>query len=276
MIEMKEVFEFKNYKDFIRSKVGPRTSRLGVKGAIAKALRCQPTYVSQVLNGHAHFSLEQGEIISEFFGLTHEQKHYFLLLIQRARSGTKRLEKYFSEQIDQVLAQRLVLTARLGTGNVLSKEDQSIYYSSWNYAAVHMALTIPAFRKPEQISETLGLSRKRVSEVITFLCHAGLAVREGNTYRVGTAQIRLGNDSHNIIKHHTNWRNKAIESLDRESLTDLHYSAVVSLSKSDIVRLKETMLEFISSTVQKIRDSKEEALYCYCMDFFNVLRVDDF
>src|SRR4051812_35479383 len=125
MISSQEVFDFKSYKDFLKSKVGPETSRRGIKSAMAQALRCQPTYVSQVLNGHAHFSLEQGEILSDFFGFTNDQKHFFLLLIQRERSGTHRLENYFSEQLEQVLARRLVLTSRLGKGNVLPKEAQS-------------------------------------------------------------------------------------------------------------------------------------------------------
>jgi hypothetical protein len=38
------------------------------------------------------------------------------------------------------------------------------------------------------------------------------------------------------------------------------------------LRLRE--LEFISELVSEIRESKEEALYGYCMDFFDVARLE--
>jgi len=271
-MEVKEIFEFKTYKEFLRVKTGPSTLRLGVKTAMAKALKCQPTYVSQVLNGTAHFSLEQGDLLSDFLGLINEEKHFFLLLLQRDRAGTKRLEQYFTDQIEQVLTRRLVLTNRLGKENSITPEHQSIYYSSWHYAAIHIALTIPELRQPAALARALGLPLKRISETLDFLCRTGLARQVDQKYILSKTTLRLGRDSHNILKHHTNWRTKAIESLDREEITDLHYSAVVSLGKEDVVKLKDHMLKFIAETIREVRNSKEEELYCYCIDFFDLTR----
>ncbi len=268
----KEVFDFKHYKDFLQHLVGPRSSRKGVKSAMARALRCQPTYVSQVLHGAADFSLEQAEKLAEFFGLTDEGRHFFLLLVQKDRAGTKALERYFAEQIEAVLARRLVLTKRLGESTALSTENQAIYYSSWHYAAVHMAVTIPDCAQPVALAMLLGLPLKRVAEVLEFLARAGLVIKKGAGYAVGNAQVRLGNQSHHIIRHHANWRQKAVESLDRESIRDLHYSGVFTLSQADVVRLKDKMLEFIGTLVKEVRESKEEAIYAYTMDFFGLER----
>lgn len=270
MAREKDIYEYRSYKAFLKSKVGPEGSRTGVKGAMARALRCQPTYVSQVLKGDAQFSLEQGEILAEHFGLTHEERHFFLLLIQKDRAGTKRLEKYFEEQVAEILTKRMVLTSRLGQGHALKKEDQSIYYSSWHYAAVHMAITVPEYRSVQAIAAKLGLTLKRTNEVLEFLERAGLAAKGDKGYQVGTAQIRLGKDSHNIIKHHTNWRNRAIESLDQEVITDLHYTAVVTLSREDVLRLKDMMLKFMKDCVELISPSNEEVLYAYNLDLFEV------
>jgi uncharacterized protein (TIGR02147 family) len=272
MLVSKEIFEFRSYKDFLHSRVGPPKSRHGLRIAMAKKLRCQPTYVSQVLNGRAHLSLEQGEALSDFFGLTSDQRHYFLLLIQWERAGTPSLASYFKEQLEEIKTRRLILTARLGGENKLSKEHQSIYYSSWHYAAIHMALTIPQLRSPRALAKALGLSLKRVSEVAEFLCSAGLAQKKGELLETGTNQIRLGKESHNILKHHTNWRHQAIDSLDRETLADLHYSGVVTLSREDVLKLKNRILEFIQESVKTVRESKEEELYCLAVDFFSLLR----
>jgi uncharacterized protein (TIGR02147 family) len=270
MASSESVYDYKHYKPYLLSKVGPKNTRLGIRGAMARALKCQSTYISQVLYGRAQLSLEQGELLSEFLGHSRDENHYFLLLIQRDRAGTKRLEKYFTDQIEDIIARRLVLTERLGSKNQLTKEAQSIYYSSWHYSAVHVALTVPELRTAKALSQFFRISLKRIKDVLDFLSNSGLANKVGDEYQVGDVQIRLGNSSHNIIKHHTNWRNQAIESLDREQPTDLHYSGVVSLSKKDVIKIKNQILEFIKETIDTIRKSEEEAVYSYCIDFFDL------
>lgn len=271
----KDIFQHRHYRDFLLARVGPAGTRSGVKGAMAKALRCQPTYVSQVLGGRGDFSLEQGEILADFFGLTEEEKHFFLLLLERDRAGTKSLEAYFTKQIEKVLHQRLVLTARLGAQNELRGEDLSIYYSSWQFSAVHIALTIPALRTSKALSRAFRLPLKRIAEVLEFLQRVGLAKKVGDHFEPGSSSIRIGNKAHQILAHHANWRHKAIESLERESILDLHYSGVFSLSREDVLRLKDRMLEFIDETVKTVRASPEEVLYSFCLDFFDLKRVDD-
>jgi hypothetical protein len=80
----------------------------------------------------------------------------------------------------------------------------------------------------------------------------------------------LGNDSKNILKHHTNWRLQAAESLDREELKDLHYSGVVSLSAADATKVKNIFLESIKASQSVIKDSKEEELCAVIIDFFSL------
>jgi len=92
MNEPVDIYDFGDYKTYLHTKVGPRTTRKGIRGALARTLRCQPTYVSQVLYGRAHFSLEQAELVSDFFGHTSDERHYLILLLQKDRAGTKRLE----------------------------------------------------------------------------------------------------------------------------------------------------------------------------------------
>jgi hypothetical protein len=53
---------------------------------------------------------------------------------------------------------------------------------------------------------------------------------------------------------------------------DLHYSMVVSLSRHDVVRIKERILEEIKENQAIIKNSKEEELYAYTIDFFSMKR----
>ena len=269
---VRSLYEFADYKDFLRDFVGPRTQRSGLRLALARATRCQPTYVSQVLYGQSHFSLEQGQSLAGLLALNTEDLHYFLLLIQKARAGTGELRVYFETQLAALQARRLTLTERLGTRNELGELEQSVYYSSWHYAAVHIAVTIPSLRTIPALMNCLGIQKKRIAEVIEFLQRVGLITNERGLLLPGSAFIRLGNNSPYIVKHHTHWRVQAVDSLERESLTDLHYSSVVSLSEGDVRKLKDRILGFISECVKTIQVSPEEKLYSYCIDFFDLGR----
>jgi uncharacterized protein (TIGR02147 family) len=266
------VFEFTQYKDYLVERLGGIGKRKGLRLAIARALQCQPTFVSQVLNGHAHFSLEQAEKISRFFGHSEDEQEYFFLLIQKERSGTAELKRYHAQKIAQLLGKRQILTHRLGKDAVLSRDEQSIYYSSWHYAAIHIAVTIPALRSREALADFFRVPQGKVGEILDYLTSTRLIVRAADGYNIGLAKIRLGNDSHNILRHHSNWRTQVLDALDREGPADLHYSAVISLSKADATRIKDAILDQLKKNLKITDASAEEELFCYCVDFFNLKR----
>jgi uncharacterized protein (TIGR02147 family) len=266
------VFDFDDYKRYLLAQAGVG-KRKGVRLAMANSLRCQPGHISHVLNGSAHFSPEQGEALSKFFAHTKEERHYFLLLLQKQRASTTALESYFDDQIQELKRKRLVLTERMGKAHSLSEEDRAKYYSSWIYAAIHIGLSVPALQDKRALSEFFQINPRKVAEVIEFLLAAGL-VREKarGGFEFGPTQVRIGNDSHHIIKHHTNWRNRAVESLEREDIEDLHYSGVFTLSHSDALKVKERLLEEIKACQKVIRDSPGEKIIAFNVDFFH-LRV---
>lgn len=199
-------------------------------------------------------------------------------MVLRDRAGTHTLKSNFQEQIDQILSNRLVLTKRLGQKNPLSEQDRSVFYSAWYFLAAQIGLTIPGWQTHENLAKNLGLTSKRSAEVLQFLCDAGLAKKKGSIFQPTETQIRLGKDSHHILKHHTNWRIKALEALEDETLKDLHYSAVVSLSEADVVRIKNLLLDQLKQNLEIIGASKEERLFVLNIDFFNLAKesTDEF
>lgn len=267
-----EIFESADYKQYLLTKVGGPNQKKGVKSAMARALGCQPTYITHVLTGHANLSLEQAEILNRFFAHTKEEGQVFLLMVLRDRAGTHTLKAGFQEQIDLILSNRLVLTKRLGQKNSLSEQDRAVFYSAWYFLATQIGLTIPEWRTHDALSKNLGLSRTRTAEVLQFLCEAGLVKKEGSNFQPTETQIRLGKDSHHILKHHSNWRIKALEALEDETLEDLHYSGVVSLSESDVVRIKNLLLDQLKENLKIIGESKEERLFVLNVDFFNLAK----
>lgn len=270
MFKENQIFEFNDYKAYLLSKLGKKNERKGLRSALARELQCQPTYISQVLNGDASFNLEQADKISAYLGHTQEEKHYFLLLVQLARAGTKSLREYYQHQLKEISEKRLVLTERLGKRTTLPKDAQSVYYSSWIYAACHIALTIPNLQSKQNLAQFFNLPLVKVNQVIEFLIQVGLAEVVGGKIQTQQNSIRVGRDSHNLLKHHMNFRSQAMESLDRESLEDLHYSSVFSLSQKDKLKVKDLLLDLIKSNAELVQASDSEDLCALAIDFFSL------
>ena len=271
----KDVFDYKEYKAYLHAVIAskPKAGR-GMRMALARSISAPVSHVSQVLGGNSQFSPEQAEGVNEFLGHTQEEAGFFLLLVQLARAGTPALRRRLETQLHQVIEKRLVLKDRLGVKASLSIEDQATFYSSWVYGAIHVMLTIEKFQSREAISRYLGISPKRTGEILQFLVSIGLAVPKDNgRFGVGTARIHLGSDSPMISKFHTNWRMRAIRALDEDNDdagSDLHYSSAITIADSDILRIKSILVKNIEEIKAIIRDSKEEGVHCFSLDFFRV------
>jgi uncharacterized protein (TIGR02147 family) len=266
------VFDYRDYKIYLNDVIVNRPERgRGMKSAIAEALGCQKAYVSQVLSGNAQFSLEQADSLNEFLGHSPDERHFFLLLIQLARAGKPSLVKYFEEQIKQIAENRLIIKERLRIKDTLSREHQAVYYSAWYYSAIHIMLGIERYQTKEALSKHLGLSQKRVTEVLDFLVSLGLAKQRSlGQFEIGPTRMHLERDSPMISKHHTNWRMSAIRSLERASEDELHYSVVASMSEEDRIKVKAMIVKFIQETMGVVHASKDEGVHCLALDFFPV------
>lgn len=272
---MKAIYEFRDYKVYLNALAAEKGQRSGFKSALAKACGCNNAYVSSVLNASAHFSLEQTELICSELKLSAAESHYLLLLVQRARAGTSRLVRYFDRQIEEVLEQNLNVKKRLAVKATLGREEQTQYYSSWIYAAIHVATSVPRLNgSAEKIAEYLDLPLANVREVLSFLETSGLVARGKGGYKPTDKHIHLGLDSVNLNRHHANWRLRALRDLDGNgSEQNLHYSSAVSLSREDSFRVREILLSALKSASEVIMASPEEDIFALNIDFMPLEKI---
>ena len=263
------IYDFDNYKSYVIEKINNSPSKgRGIKLKISEYLSCQTAYVSQVLNGKSNFSLEQAIKLNKFFDHTKDESHFFILLIHLERSGSEELSDYFKGQMKEIIKKRSDLKNRLAIKDSLKKVDQEIYYSSWMYAYIHMIVAIPEFRTPIAISRKMNVSREKIIKILTFLEETGLVQRNEGHYEVGVTKIHVTIDSPQINRHHTNWRLKAIKSIDINDSIDLHYSSIISMAQEDVPKVKEILIKAIEQYRIVVKDSKEEQMQVVCIDFF--------
>lgn len=265
------IFKYKKYKDYLRNKLeqdGKLTKGLRLK--LANHIGCQPSYLSQVLNGNPHFTLEQASLINSFFIHNKLEAKYFLLLVQYERSGTKDLKDFFLEQIEEILESRFDLKKRLKDTEEIPDEARHRYYSAWYYSVIHIILSIPEFQSINAISNRLHLPAALVKDTIEFLEETGLIKNEKGVYMLTKKRIHLDRDSIFIQQHHINWRSQALQSAEKNLTHDMHYSNTFSLARKDFPKIKEIFLKAIEDARSVIKPSKDEEMFAITLDVFNV------
>jgi uncharacterized protein (TIGR02147 family) len=268
----KKVFDFYDYKVFLGHLEQERShiSR-GFRSRLAEEAGCNNAFISQVLNTHANFSLEQALKICGHFKLYDQEERYFLLLVEYSRAGTPALRKHFKNLLDEIREQYLNIKGRVKEQAALSPESQATYYSQWYYSAIHMIVTVPQFRTVRDIAKGLKLNTILVEKVVTFLLSCGLLIEKNGHLFSGPSYLHLDRDSPNISKHHANWRLTAINSLQNDDKADVHYSTVSTLSKKDVETIRSKFVQEIQNYVQTVSQSKEETMYCFNLDFFKMV-----
>jgi uncharacterized protein (TIGR02147 family) len=225
-----------------------------------------------VLSGYSHLTIEQADALIPLLEHSDEEANFFLLLVEHARAGTTSLSKRLEKRIKKTLEQRQDLKNRFVEMKSLKIEDQTIYYSHWAYIAVHLAVLNSKLRSVGAIAKYFDLDARKTVQILEFLASVGLVKNESGMFVPGQVRMHLSHDSPMISKHHANWRMRAIQSLERETAQELHYSGVISVSFDDLLKVREVMARALEDVGKIVKDSKDETVYCYCLDLFGLGR----
>jgi uncharacterized protein (TIGR02147 family) len=268
---MVQLLAYQDYRAYLADALDAADAgKKGARTRLATAMGCQISYLSQVLKGLANLNLEQAERANEFFGHTDEAAEYFFLIVNLGRAGTERLRQELKRQAARHQERFKSLHHRVKTKHPFTPAQKRVYYRSWHYAAVAIALTVPRLRQRAALADELRLQPKRVQEVLDFLVDAGIAVAHKDEYRPGTSYMHLSNDEDLTARNQINWRIRAMESIPTANPSDLHYSAVLSLSATDFRKVKDKLVSAIEDVLKVVKASPEEKVACLSLDFFSL------
>ena len=264
------ILDFEEYKPYLAEKLTKEAENdRSYRSKLTEYVRCQSSYISQVLNGKPDFTLEQALRVSEFLKHDEVEAHYFILLVEKSRAGTVELSEFFNKRIKDIKKKQFDLKKRLSTTGKVREEDQHKYYSSWIYSAIYVMISIPA-QNAETISKRLLLPQDMVQDALTFLVESGLIEKDEDTYKQTKKLLHLDRNSPFIHMHHINWRSQALQSVEKNFPTDLHYSTVVTLSKEDVEKVKEVYTQAINNARNIMIPSKEEEIIAITLDVFKL------
>ncbi len=266
-----ELFDFRDYRNFLKSwiKLAKQAGKSNVN-KLSDVIGVHPTYLSQVMSGVKNLSLEQATTLSSEVGLTELEQEYFFGLIQQDRAGTQPLKKYWDRQIERLRLEHRKLNSRVGEHHELSDTERAIYYSSWLYAAIFVATSIDDGQSLDQISERFEIPREKASEILAFLTRAGICDFKDSLYMMGKNTVYVPNRSPFVVKHHSNWRFKAIQKMDTRDERELFFSSPMSVSSADVPKIREVLAQSVERAQKIVKESGAEELVCLNIDFFQI------
>ncbi|MGZ3747543.1 MAG: TIGR02147 family protein [Pseudobdellovibrionaceae bacterium] len=264
------IFEFTDYKKYIQHFIRqqPKKGR-GYILKIAEFLNMHPTHVSQILSGSKDFSHEQAFKMTDFLLLNALERDYFLLLVQKSKSGNKEYENFLQTKIVELQKQSLQIDKRISQTKALSDHERSIFYSSWLYSAIRLFCSLEKGKNLNEICIKFHLDRKQALEIIRFLLDTSLLKEVDNFYQIGATHTHVGLGSPYLNRHHTNWRLKALSHIEQLHSEELMFTGPVSVSKSDFKKIREKLLNVITEIVEYAKkEEPAEELVCLNIDYF--------
>lgn len=258
-------FPFADYKKYLVEFIATTEGR-GAKAALAEAAGCQRSFLSQVLKGSAHLTLEHAIGIAQYLRLSPAQTEYFYYMVAQARSGTSALRHYYGEKMKSLRWSGEEM--RRGASAARQVNDSHVeYYSSWTFAAVHIALTVTSLRTSAAIARRLKLEQLEVEAILRKLKSWGLVEIEKNEWRTTKKHLHLPDDHFMNALNHRNWRTKSLELYERETKRGVMYSAVYSLNRDDYEKLRDLAYRFIGESRRLVAASdNEQELVCFTFD----------
>jgi uncharacterized protein (TIGR02147 family) len=266
------IFEYSDYRSYLRHRFSlfPKKGR-GKSLELARFLGTHPTVVSQIFSGLREFSEEQAIEVCDFLDLTPIEAEYFTLLVRLANAGSIKLRRKLKNEIEESKRESKSTATRVRAEKSLTDTERAVFYSSWLYSGCRLyCSTTEGGRSLEDISARFDISRTKAAGIMDFLIRTGLSVLDGEKYKMGPQSTFVDKDSPFLPKHLTNWRIKALQTVDSLSDDDLMFSGPFSISNSDLASLREKLIEVIKEFSKVAQNSAAEEVACLNIDLFRI------
>lgn len=266
------IFFYLDYREYLKDLISglPKSGR-GAISKIALQLGVHSTLFSMVLSGQRELTMDQAFDLSQYLRLSEAEADYLSLLVQYNRAGKTTHKSLLRKKILSAQQESRKVSKQFEHDKVLSENDRSIFYSSWQYSAIRLFLdTKSQGYAPEEVAERFQISRPKALSILEFLSKTGLAVQSRGLFKMGPQLTFLEQGSPHLLKHHSNWRVKAIQSTDELSDEEMIFTCPMTLSKQDFLIIRDKLNEFVKELSPRIKASKSEEVACLNIDLFIV------
>jgi uncharacterized protein (TIGR02147 family) len=267
------VFAFEDYLDVLNEKIKQNRELRGYRTLLAQKAGCQLSYLSQTVAGSAHLTPEHAAGLAAFWNFSRDESEYFINLVHKARAASPLLRELIESRLQELKISANQIESKIRDPRLERETEQAFYYSNWLYSAIHTLVSIPEFQTESAISARLQVPLATVHASLVELEKMKLVARVNgrkNAWTITQWALHNPSNSPHTWMHHANWRQRALLKTQIPQSETIHYTALHTLSRKDIVKLKTLANQFIQESRDLVRPSKEEELVCITLDLFTV------
>ncbi len=266
-----QLFEYQDFREYTRTTLNQPPFGRGSQAQLAKFLDCQPSFVSQILNGKNELSLEHAHRINLFFQHRPIESDYFLNLVLLSKAASSELIKYYQRHLERIREQAMSIDFLLNQDEIDERQVLE-YYNNWNHLAIHMLVTLPEYQTRARLQKRLNISDVEYLSCVEFLTRLRLIeINEDESLRPGRNRIHLKKSSPYAKYAGSMMRLKALERLDMSSEQNMHFSAMFTVSQNVYDQLKIRLKEVILELNEKTKDDQPTQLVSLTLDLMNFM-----
>src|SRR6185312_3955227 len=133
------IFTYDDYRPFLRAYIRSLPKRgHGEIARMSNHLGIYPAHLSQILNASKGLTLEHGQELAAYLGLSPFETDFLILLIEKDKAGSQKLKKYFETKIATHREESMKVVKRIVTEATLDDTAKAIFYSSFVYSAIRL------------------------------------------------------------------------------------------------------------------------------------------
>lgn len=268
MPSMANLFTFSDYRTYIKARI--KTGPARGQGRLAAAAGCTPSYLSQVLNTQVQLTPDHAARLTAFWRFDEVETDYFLALVELERCASAELRQILTRRMTTIQKSRQRVTRRVEAKDEIPLARQVGYFAHPMTAAIHLATRIPTLRSTRAIAERFGLPEDLVASTLDSLKTLGLVRGGSQQWQAVDVNFHLPDTSPVTVVNHANWRHQAVQRMHTGQRDGVHYTALYTLARGDIAKLREEILELIERSRRVVLSAKDETLTCFQCDFWEL------
>lgn len=266
------MFNETDYREILKQELKNRcdkNARYSLR-AFARDLRLGSARLSEVLNGRTGLSREKAESVAQCLGFNLDEKDFFCTLVESEHARSK---------VHRELAKAKLAKYQNTVLHSLEIDHFKIV-SDWYHFAILQLTEVQGFRSNDRwIAQSLGIQEVEVKLAIERLVRLGYLQIKRKKY-IQTqhfSQVSSATPSESIRKFHRQILQKALESIDLQSIEQRELGAMLmSISKKDLPIVKEKIKKFrheINRYTQQ--NQNRDSLYCLSTQLFALTYTGD-
>lgn len=262
-----DIWRYKDYKAFLRTK--GKSSR-GQISQWAKICQCQVSYISQVLHGKPHLTPDQAYLLSDQLTINRDERKYFLLSVELGRATTPSFRKHIEQEMLDLKNKHHEVSRQVKDRGIGDPLQEAMYYSMWYWAALHLLVSCKGYQTAAALSERLNLPHETIEKTMRQLEEWGLVNKKGQAWAHAGPSIHLRPDSPFLVRHHENWRKRAVDRAHLLGTQNINYTALYSIDEKHKEQIRELCLQLINESRNLAGASPTQDVHCLNIDFFSI------